>query len=376
MRSGWRGVARRLPWGFLGLVVIVAEVETYVRRHAIDFTETAAYSWTLSASSARREAKDADILCLGDSLVKHGVLPEILQRRLGGMVRNISTCAATAPAHFTFLKHAIEAGARPKAVVVDFMPGLLAGGPEYGMRYWPELLSTGELIELARSARSVDLATRTLLSRWFPTIRSRWEIRDHLVAGVNGEVDRLGPTNQTHRRNWGLNLGAQFTPDSRTYEGNVTREDEDRYLATRFWSHRVNRDYLERFLRLAETHSIQVYWLIPPSTPDLQALRDRSGADAKFTQFIRDSLKRHPDVVVLDARLQGFPSTCFIDPIHLTGRGALLLSESVASAIATQPRGWIDLSTTPSTSQPPPMEDLESSRQWVLSRLNERHHLK
>src|SRR5438309_6558357 len=60
----------RCPWGLLGMIGIVAVVESYIAHHPAEFTDPSAYSWTLSQAAMRSEARSAEILCLGDSLVK------------------------------------------------------------------------------------------------------------------------------------------------------------------------------------------------------------------------------------------------------------------------------------------------------------------
>jgi hypothetical protein len=353
---------RHVPRGLLGMLAIVVVVESYVGRHPIDFTDTSRYSWTLSDAAVRREAKSAQVLCFGDSLVKHGLLPEMLEDRLGKSVYNLAICAAPAPAQYYLLRHALDAGARPEAIVVDFMPGLLAGGIDYGEKYWSELLTPGEIVALSRSARDARFLMGTMLDRTLPSLRGRWEIRNKIVAAMNGETDPLTETNLTHVRNWGLHRGAQYTQDNLAFEGEPTEEDHLRVLSDHFWCHRINRLYLDRFLRLAESRGVRVYWLLPPASPKIQKRRIESGADAKYTRFVREIASRHPGLVVLDARRSGYDYTRFIDPIHLTGRGALTLSAEVADAIVSRRESWVDLPPYRDHPVTTPLEDVEQSR--------------
>ena len=111
-------------------------------------------------------------------------------------------------------------------------------------------------------------------------------------------------------------------------------------------------------------------------SPVLQTLRDQSGAEAGYEQFVRSFVARHPRLVtVLDARRGAYPASLFIDYTHLNGQGAMALSRAVASAIrpllARPPSQsapvWIALAR-PSTSPTGPgfvVEDLEQSRQVV-----------
>jgi len=355
--------AGRFPMGLLGMAAWVVAVESFVASRPARFTETSTYSWTLSAAAARSEAASAEVLCFGDSLVKHGLLPEVLRDRLGGPVYNLSVCAAPAPAHYYLLEHAIDAGARPRAIVVDFMPGLLAGTPRDAERSWCELLDVGEVAELARIARDGRFLAAATLDRLLPTVRSRWEIRADIVAAFGGEAAPLLATNRTHRRNWGVHLGAQFTPDNPAFRDEPTEADHRRLLSDHFWCHRINRTYIDRFLDLATSTGVRVYWLLPPASPAVTARRVAAGADAKHTAFVREMVARHPGVVVLDARRSGYDGSKFVDPIHLTGRGALALSAVVAEAIGSSPSvAWVDLPPYRDAPRRGPFEDVDQSR--------------
>src|SRR5262249_50805222 len=68
--------------------------------------------------------------------------------------------------------------------------------------------------------------------------------------------------------------------------------------------------------------------------PRLQAGRERVGADASYTRFVRSDQARFPGLTVLDGRRIGFGHKVFTDGIHLDARGASAFSASVASALA------------------------------------------
>ena len=87
-----------------------------------------------------------------------------------------------------------------------------------------------------------------------------------------------------------------------------------------------------------------------PLSPDLQTLRDQSGAEAAYEQFVRSFVARYPRLLtVLDARRGAYPPSLFIDQTHLNGHGAIALSRAVATTLKpllARPRsasgpGWI-----------------------------------
>ena len=362
----------RWPMGLLGAVAIIVAAELFVARHWVDFTGSHALSWTLSEQAAGREARTARVLCFGDSLMKHGLLPDVLGPRLGTTVTNLSATAAQAPTSFYLLKRSLDAGARPEAIIVDFMPDLLAGGLPDAARQWPELLTFAETVELARSGRDFTFLVRTTIDRGIRSRRSRPEIRAGVSSALRGEVNPIRVTNLTLSRNWTLHGGAQFSQDNPGFDGQATSNAHDRPMSDRFWCNGVNRDYLDKFFNLARSRGIPVYWVLPPASPALQLRREAGGGDASYTAFVRDVVSRHPGAVVLDARQSGFDHTRFVDPIHLSGKGAIALSTAVADAISSRRMAWIDLPSCPDRPLPVPLEDLEQSRVVVLSQRSSR----
>lgn len=73
-----RTAVSKLPAGCLGMVACVVVIELSFLSLKADLTEISPGSWQYSNSRAVREGNRADILCLGSSLVKFGVLPSVL----------------------------------------------------------------------------------------------------------------------------------------------------------------------------------------------------------------------------------------------------------------------------------------------------------
>src|SRR5215211_7517608 len=93
----------RVPWGLLGMLGLIGTLEAGVARRGLDFMATSTSSWVLSARAAILEAPRSRVLCLGDSLVKHGVLPRLLADRTGRRAYNLSVCAAQPPVTYFLL---------------------------------------------------------------------------------------------------------------------------------------------------------------------------------------------------------------------------------------------------------------------------------
>jgi hypothetical protein len=360
---------RRVPLGLLGMIALVVLIERSVARYEARFTPSWALDWRLTGRAARTQAPGCGVLCLGDSLVKLGIVPRAIERRLGKPSYNLALSAGPAPASFVLLRRALAAGAHPEAIVLDFTPHLLADDPRIAWRLWPELVGLRDALDLARSARDADWLTALVLGRTLPSVRARFEIR----AALRG--DGRGDPLAMFRRNWAFNRGAQVMPRSPEFTGRADVWPGARRVLypDTCRVHPVNELYVGRLLALAATRRIPVFWLLPPVCPDLQDRRERSGAEAQYIRFVRRMQARSPGVTVVDGRRAGYDHTVHCDPLHLDCRGAYALSVGVAEVIgrglgaAGSPR-WVELPSYQDRTIDIALEDLEQSRQAVRRR--------
>lgn len=355
----------RAPWGLVAMLALVAGVEAYVARHAIEYTGSGPWSWRVAEDAARREAPGREVLCLGDSLVKLGIAPAVVSGRSGKSSYNLALCAAQAPATYFMLRRALDAGARPSAVVVDFSPFLLSGGPRYNLRQWVEFLRPGEAAALAWRARDAGFFAEAMLGRLVPTIRARSEIRTNILAALFDSSFSLRSHTLPHWRNWNVNLGCELAPADHDAPPALRPEDHRMLLTGKFWCNPLNEAYIRDFLALAASRGVRVYWLLPPAAPAVQEERDRSGADDRYTRFVARLQAAFPALVVLDARRSGYEAGRFIDPIHLDARGAAALSDDLGVVLgAGVPAGnrWVELPRYRARPADPALEDLDRSR--------------
>ena len=89
--------------------------------HHLDTAE----SWRLRGSGAFGFL-GAEVLAFGDSMVEFGVLPGVIAERSGLRAINLAVHDGSPAVSYFLLRRALEAGARPRAIVVDFMPHQLA----------------------------------------------------------------------------------------------------------------------------------------------------------------------------------------------------------------------------------------------------------
>lgn len=355
-----------IPKGLLGMLVLIVMAEGYVTRHQdLYFSGIWASGWKSSRALSRR-SESAEILCVGDSLVKFNVIPRLVEDRLGLQTVNLGLCTGQPPATYHMLRNALQAGARPRAVVVDFTEHLLSSGPRKCLRLWPEALGPLECAGLAWTARDRDLLLELVLAKLLPTVKDRFELRAGLLAALQGRSANDSAGLPTYWRNWNRNSGAQLNPaHAQTASPEVWF---DHVYPKRWECDPVNALYIERFLDLAEARGISVFWLLPPYLAEFQTICERNGVDGRFSRFVQGVQARHPDLVVIDGRHSPYPTDAYTgDPIHLTARGATTYTDEVAGIIgrvlgegppATR---WVSL---PPYREPPEiagLEDLDAS---------------
>ncbi len=355
------------PWGALGAVVLIVVVECLLARHPLHLADPVSLSWRHAASLAANP--NAKQILAGDSLIMHGVVPALMREQTG--LETVNLGAARAPALFTYflVRRVLESGVKPFSIVFCAKPAVLMGGPDYDARYWQEVLSPRELLDLAAMTGRGGLWLRLAAGRLIPSLRSRLEVRSWIIATLGGETNPISATNRVLWRNWSVNQGANLASAQSPFDGRLDAQVADRLHTDRFHVDRTNALAIDRMLSLAAREHVLIYWLLPPISPALQARRDQSGAEGEFEAFIQANLARHPNAVVLDARRSGFTNALFCDPTHLNVRGAVILTDLVTRALtssAHEPR-WLPLESLkePLPPEPAGLEDVEESKAIV-----------
>jgi hypothetical protein len=321
-----------VPWGFVAMLAMVWIIESIVVRCEGHWKPMLAWDWRTTSAAASRSAADCDVLCFGDSQVKHGVLPGVIEERTGWRAYNLALNRGQAPASYYLLRRALRSGARPKAIVVGFHSGLLTTFPAFNWGLWPELLEPGELCGLIWEARDVTLATRTLIGWLLPSTRQSQEIRAAVGAALVGQpLDPRGLI-PAARRNWLAHRGAQANEKDPSFTDPPVRPAvpwEGCYWTCR----RANRIYLRSFLQLAASRDVPVYLLLPTRSPSARFDRERRGTDAMFDRFLKGLQTEFPNLYVVDGRRLNYDKTLFIDTVHLDRDGAAAFTREVASVL-------------------------------------------
>lgn len=357
----------RAPWGLVGFLALVALVEAGLARHDLSISNPLVMNWSRGGESLRREGARAQILCLGDSMMKCGVAPRVLERKLGRRSYNFGVLAGTPPMTYFLARRAIESGARPEALVVEFNPSFLHSPPT-GSRQWSEMATLGERLEVARVARDPGFFARTLVDSALRSARRRFEVRANVVAALKGEAVDSPTTIHAGWRNGNINGGALLLP-AYGFFGTIPPEKMADEMAPPNWKcHPINALYIRRLLHLAEQQKVPVVWLLPPVSPQVQDGRDAVGLEVAYSAFVRAMQDRFPGMVVVDGRRSGYDSSAFSDALHLHARSASALSDDLAAILRPivdrEPGGprWVELPPFRERPVGVVVEDLEQSR--------------
>ena len=73
-----RSTSRR-PSGLLGMLALVMAVEAGIAARRPDLVSPWVEGWRVAAQAAETKAPGSDVLCFGDSLIKYGVLPKVIE---------------------------------------------------------------------------------------------------------------------------------------------------------------------------------------------------------------------------------------------------------------------------------------------------------
>ncbi len=125
-------------------------------------------SWQAAARAADGFEGRAEILCFGDSLVKLGILPRVLEDRLGSAAFNLGVLGGQAPNSYFLLRKVLEKGNRPRALVVDFSENLLTFSPSQNAACWCHLYGWHDSFAVAWHSADPALAISTGLHRMLP----------------------------------------------------------------------------------------------------------------------------------------------------------------------------------------------------------------
>ena len=336
----------RWPAGFVGMLALMVAVEAGIVRAGREIGTLTSADWRRDRQAATSEAATtAEILCFGDSQIKTGIAPAALEARLDRSVYNLAAMGSPTPVSYFLFKRALDAGARPRAIVLDAHEAQLWGGIyRHYVAAWAELVGPVEAFQIARD--DGDLGFFGLyLTHLIPSVRFRLDVRKAVVGAVaeeprDPEIPWDPVVVRHYRRNRGALLFHADPPEGRTRP--LPRRPDPAGRRGALLSDRANGAeptnlvYLDKMLALARSRGIPVFFVLAPIHPGVLTLRERAGLEAQYEGLIRKIHDRYENVTVVDARHAGFEHGAFVDACHLSCEGATVLSNGLAEVIAAR----------------------------------------
>ncbi len=374
----------RCPTGLVGMLALMVAVEVAFARASPALESLSAADWVLARRAAASPAvMRAEVLCVGDSLLKMGVIPVVVEDRLDRPVYNLAALGAAPPATYALLKRALDAGARPRAIVLDAKAAQLSRH-EYRavVGDWSLLLDLPEAFRFAWIDDDLGLFGLYVI-HLLPTVRLRSDARRVIVDRLAGRAGDP-PWRPAIGRQYRTNRGAVVLADRPGGSGDPAPDGaltpgESAVCYPDSWTPwPTNVAYLDKTLALAASRSIPAFFVIPPAHPAVQARRESLGLDADYVALVRRLVARYENVTVVDGRHAGFPPRACFDGRHLNSDGAAALSRSLAEFIACRlddgatERRWVELPPYEAPTIQMAAEDLETSRSLVARRATRR----
>lgn len=328
---------RKLPFGLLGMFALVAALECVLGslegRYLVAFDRE---SWRHASEAARAEATHAEILTFGDSTIKFGITPSAVESGGGLSTYNLAGFGGTPTYNYLMLKRAVEAGARPKAIVLGFVPGHCRMPAIFYSQQWMLFAEIRECLDMALTTRNASLPGVVLAGRLLPSLRRRFEIQDLVDRRIKGkDLREPGRTYEEHLRLWSELQGADLLDPDRQMSMNVNLNDK--FIFPDAWGVEPSQwNYLRRILNLAGEINARVFYVLMPLGGASQAEADRRGLDERQAFMLRKIQAQYPGLVVVDARRAAYPDAAFNDPVHLNMLGALRLSHDLGTVIRQQ----------------------------------------
>jgi hypothetical protein len=367
----------RVPWGLVATLGLVALAELFVSQSTLRFMNAAELDWMSSGQATAKVGNRFDILCFGDSMLKFGIAPRVLEAKRGRTVYNLALLDGKPVLTYLLFRRAIEAGARPSAVIVDFSPEGLNQAPWHLLLnpHWNALLANPrEAWELAWNYHDGEWFGHLVAARVLPSFRCRTQIRANVQAAFQGQS---GPNTENNRplvRNRKVNRGGIVLAKQPGFQGEVPQQCVGDLLNPEFVVRPAHARPVRKLLQLAAEHNITVYCLLMPNSARVIAARDASGVHARYDQFLHGLMAQFPNLSVIDARHAAYQDAVFVDPVHLDRDGAAALSGDVADVLdsalsQSEPvERWVDLPAYRDRPVAVRLEDVDQSRSALQQR--------
>lgn len=341
--SGW-------PAGLIGMLALTYAIERQVVRHDYKFLTQHAAQWQNTGRSVAKAA-GCEVVAVGDSLLKHGLIPSQVEASLGKnrRVYNLAVPGGSSPAFYFLFRRMIDSGIKPKVVLTD--GEMLGDDPLALARVWSEMITFRELADISWSARDARYFGMTALEILLPTIRARSAVRQSILAALDGKIFEEPQSLALIWRNLKKNAGAFVLRQRIDLSGPDPRPGElaqSKYLPGPFHCNPLNLSYTLRFLELARQNGIEVVWCLPPYHPDALSRRINGGWTSGYASLLKHLQERFPNLTIHSGWDAKYPPETVADITHMSRTGAIAFSDAVGHYLREKldgedTRRWVDL---------------------------------
>src|SRR4051794_12249232 len=89
-----------IPRGLLGMLALVGLIERSWIQGNLAISNSLGDCWRQTARQLEKAARGRDVLCFGDSMVKNGLNPHVIQARAGRSTFNLAVIGGSSPSSY------------------------------------------------------------------------------------------------------------------------------------------------------------------------------------------------------------------------------------------------------------------------------------
>ena len=369
--------ANLLNSSFLAALVLFAAMQLPLQCLGPKLHSLESANYEFVRRSVPKEGIRASVVCLGDSLLKQGVSPRILENQLQERVINLSVIGSRPMATYCILRRLLREGGQPKLLLVDFEPDILYSDPRSAVHESAEFYDVEDCLDAALTVGDYNYAGSLLTAVLLPSYRMKYALVDFVTELIRNRRSPDFSQVKKYSRNWLVNKGQSLEPaqhgplpDDSKQADNIVKEWRKVFQSHSPWvCNQINQTYMSKFIDLANHNSIKVFWLITPMHPRAQKEMEETGVEAAYVKLARNLQSRFPNLVVIDGRHANYDGHFFIDSEHFHRHGATVYSKALGKILQLKGKDrWIELPQCDRSDIDKTLEDVEQSSKIPLQK--------
>lgn len=274
---------------------------------------------------------------VGDSRALRGIDPRIVERAVGdgSTWRNLARNGLP-PAGVEFIvRRYTERHGAPDRIVYALTPKLLTDETLFSdlfVRLFP--LQTNELATAVAMPIERETLYRWLTATALPVMRERAVLREYLDDELGLATREIDPRVVEFTKRLRATLGEQRGYCPKIWD----MPPQDLIAEAPLWSSMtfevlpVHAEALERLVAYAAENDIDLHFVTMPVPKQLDELREVSGFNGAYREWLETFGSEHPSVTV-DATFPSYPPELFADVDHLRDTGAERYSRELGESL-------------------------------------------